>query len=81
MSLETGVKTKGKDTKKPKYKDWIIIYSPFKLPIGARIRYTTPEEEAEVIEKILEEHPKKGQKPLTPEERRRIARQTVGLEP
>ncbi len=84
MSLETSGKTKEKEDKKHKkseYSDWIIIYSPFKLRIGARVRYVTPEEEANVIEKILEEYPKKGQKPLTKEERRRIARQTVGLEP
>jgi len=40
----------------------------------------TLEEEAKVIEKILEDFPKKGQKPITKEERRKIARRTVGLD-
>jgi len=74
-------KNKGKDDKRAEYPDTIIIYSPFKLPMGAWIHMVTVEEEAEAIEKILEEFPKKGQKPLTKEERRKIARQTVGLKP
>ena len=74
-------KTKEKDKKNTKYPDNIIIYSPFKLPIGSRVHIITPEEEAKVIEEILEDFPKKGQKPLSKEERRKIARQTVGLQP
>lgn len=81
MGSKTSGETKGKNPKKFRYSDLIIIYSPFKLRIGARVRYISPEEEAKVVEKILEEHPKEGQKPLTPEERKRIARQTVGLKP
>lgn len=74
-------KNKEKDDKNTEYPDTIIVYSPFPLPIGSRVRIVTLEEEAKVIEKILEDFPKKGQKPLTKEERRKIARQAVGLEP
>jgi len=74
-------KNKEKDDKNNEYPDTIIVYSPFPLPIGSRVHIVTLEEEAKVIEKILEDFPKKGQKPLTKEERRKIARQAVGLEP
>ena len=75
------VKTKEKEDKNSEYPDTIIIYSERKIPIGAIAHIVTLEEEAKALERILEECPKKGQKPLTPEERRKIARQTYGLEP
>lgn len=81
MSSESSSKTKEKEDKKHDYPEWIVIYSEHKIPIGAIAHIVTLEEEAEALERILEEFPKKGQKPLTPEERRRIARQTYGLEP
>jgi hypothetical protein len=81
MNPKSSGKTKEKEDKNSEYPEWIIIYSEHKIPIGAIAHIVTLEEEAEALERILEECPKKGQKPLTPEERRRIARQTYGLEP
>jgi hypothetical protein len=81
VNPKTSSKTKEKEDKKHEHPEWIIIYSEHKIPIGAIAHIVTLEEEAEALERILEECPKKGQKPLTPEERRRIARQTYGLEP
>jgi len=58
----------------------VIILSPLKIPVGTRIRITTVEHEAKVIEKILEDFPKKGQKSLTEQDRKTLARQAVGLD-
>jgi len=58
----------------------VIILSRVKIPIGTKIRITTVEQEAKVIEKILEDFPKKGQKSLTEQDRKKTARQAVGLD-